>query len=161
MLMNWHIQDPVSQKEIDRNNVIYNQYQHNRNPFIDHPEYAALVWTAWAPNALEPTNFPTQFTGANVTLQWSDATGAVVPTGYLIRYNTTGFSSITTPLDGTPVSNGTSALNVGYGVGSATLTGLAPNTVYYFKLYAYTGNGSSIDYKTDGAIPQIQITTNQ
>jgi hypothetical protein len=44
MLLRWHEQDPVSQKEINRNNAIYNQYQHNRNPFIDHPEYARMIW---------------------------------------------------------------------------------------------------------------------
>jgi endonuclease I len=43
LLLKWSAQDPVSQKEIDRNNAIY-AYQKNRNPFIDHPEYAALVW---------------------------------------------------------------------------------------------------------------------
>ena len=44
MLLNWSEQDPVSQKEIDRNNAIYNDYQHNRNPFVDHPEYARMIW---------------------------------------------------------------------------------------------------------------------
>ena len=44
MLLRWNDQDPVSQKEIDRNNVIYNDYQHNRNPFVDHPEYARMIW---------------------------------------------------------------------------------------------------------------------
>ena len=44
MLMRWNEQDPVSQKEIDRNNAIYEDYQHNRNPFIDHPEYARMIW---------------------------------------------------------------------------------------------------------------------
>ena len=44
MLLNWNDNDPVSQKEIDRNNVIYSDYQHNRNPFIDHPEYARMIW---------------------------------------------------------------------------------------------------------------------
>lgn len=38
MLLRWNEQDPVSQKEINRNNAIYNDYQHNRNPFVDHPE---------------------------------------------------------------------------------------------------------------------------
>ena len=37
MLLNWHNQDPVSQKEIDRNNAVFG-IQKNRNPFIDHPE---------------------------------------------------------------------------------------------------------------------------
>ncbi len=44
MLLRWSDNDPVSQKEIDRNNAIYNDYQHNRNPFIDHPEFAHLIW---------------------------------------------------------------------------------------------------------------------
>ena len=44
MLLRWHEADPVSQKEIDRNNVIYNDIQHNRNPFVDHPEYARMIW---------------------------------------------------------------------------------------------------------------------
>ena len=44
MLMRWNEQDPVSQKEIERNNAIYDDYQHNRNPFIDHPEYARMIW---------------------------------------------------------------------------------------------------------------------
>lgn len=43
MLMQWHEADPVSQKEIDRNNAVYN-IQKNRNPFIDHPEYVANIW---------------------------------------------------------------------------------------------------------------------
>lgn len=44
MLLAWNEQDPVSQKEINRNNVIYNTYQHNRNPFIDNPDYARQIW---------------------------------------------------------------------------------------------------------------------
>ena len=44
MLLRWNELDPVSQKEIDRNNAIYSSYQHNRNPFVDHPEYARMIW---------------------------------------------------------------------------------------------------------------------
>ena len=44
LLLRWNDQDPVSQKEINRNNVIYRDYQHNRNPFVDHPEYARMIW---------------------------------------------------------------------------------------------------------------------
>jgi endonuclease I len=45
LLFTWNAADPVSQKEIDRNNAIYTSYQHNRNPFIDYPEYANLIWS--------------------------------------------------------------------------------------------------------------------
>ena len=43
LLYKWHIQDPVSQREIVRNNEAYN-FQGNRNPFIDHPEYVSQIW---------------------------------------------------------------------------------------------------------------------
>ncbi|MCX6303664.1 MAG: endonuclease [Bacteroidetes bacterium] len=45
----WNVLDPVSPKEIARNDSIYKLVQHNRNPFIDHPEYAAQIWPAYAP----------------------------------------------------------------------------------------------------------------
>lgn len=43
LLICWHESDPVSQKEIDRNNAVF-AIQDNRNPFIDHPEYVAYIW---------------------------------------------------------------------------------------------------------------------
>lgn len=43
LLMKWHRQDPVSQKEIDRNNGIQ-ATQGNRNPFIDYPYLAEYIW---------------------------------------------------------------------------------------------------------------------
>ncbi len=44
LLLKWNNQDVVDTKEINRNNVIYTNYQHNRNPFIDHPELAEYIW---------------------------------------------------------------------------------------------------------------------
>jgi len=52
MLYSWHIADPVSRKEEDRNNVIYS-VQGNRNPFIDHPEWVYSIWSS----ALSNENF--------------------------------------------------------------------------------------------------------
>lgn len=43
MLMKWHREDEVSDKEIDRNEKVYS-FQGNRNPFIDHPELAEYLW---------------------------------------------------------------------------------------------------------------------
>ena len=43
VLLTWSNNDPVSQREIDRNNAIYTR-QSNRNPFIDHQEYAMQIW---------------------------------------------------------------------------------------------------------------------
>ncbi|WP_064606954.1 endonuclease [Photobacterium sp. J15] len=43
MLKRWHQNDPVSQKEIDRNQAVF-EFQGNRNPFIDHPELVNAIW---------------------------------------------------------------------------------------------------------------------
>ena len=43
MLMEWTRLDPVSEKEIKRNEAVY-EIQNNRNPFIDHPELAEYIW---------------------------------------------------------------------------------------------------------------------
>jgi endonuclease I len=43
VLLQWHLQDPVTPAEVLRNEVIYS-FQGNRNPFIDHPEWVACLW---------------------------------------------------------------------------------------------------------------------
>ena len=43
MLLDWNDNDPVSAKETARNEAVYG-IQKNRNPFIDHPEYARRIW---------------------------------------------------------------------------------------------------------------------
>ncbi|MDP2423474.1 MAG: endonuclease, partial [Bacteroidales bacterium] len=154
MLMSWHLADPVSAKEIARNNAIY-AIQGNRNPYIDHPEYVAAVWNPTTP--AEPTAYPTVFSANTITLRWTDATGTIVPEGYLIRMSTTSFVAITDPVDGAPVDNDFSNKNVSQGIGNVTFGGLTPNTMYYFKIYSYTGSGTIIDYKTGDGVPQGSI----
>ena len=43
-LLQWHEEDPVSEYEIRRNNLIANNYQGNRNPFIDYPQWARIAY---------------------------------------------------------------------------------------------------------------------
>lgn len=43
-LLLWNELDPVDAYEIHRNNLIYNNFQLNRNPFIDHPEWARIAY---------------------------------------------------------------------------------------------------------------------
>lgn len=42
-LKQWHIDDPVDDFEVNRNDVIYS-YQSNRNPFIDYPHLVAEIY---------------------------------------------------------------------------------------------------------------------
>ena len=45
-LIAWHNADPPDAPEMTRNDLIFTNYQHNRNPFIDHPEWVAAIWGA-------------------------------------------------------------------------------------------------------------------
>ncbi|MEU4997906.1 endonuclease [Streptomyces sp. NPDC021622] len=44
VLKQWSDEDPPDAFEKNRNEVIFDQFQHNRNPFIDHPEWVDAIW---------------------------------------------------------------------------------------------------------------------
>lgn len=110
----------------------------------------------------EPSNYPTQFTaapdGVDVYVVWQDATGAQLPSKYLVLAST---GNITVPVDGTPVSDSDLAKNVPYGVNGVVFEGLESNTTYHFAIFPYTNSGSNIDYKTDGTYPTAEATTEE
>ena len=57
MLLQWHRDDPVSQKEIRRNNVV-DSIQGNRNPFVDNPDFAPMIWDeTWNINNHESVSY--------------------------------------------------------------------------------------------------------
>lgn len=45
MMLEWNKFDPVSDTEVRRNDAIY-QYQQNRNPFVDKPDWADNIWAS-------------------------------------------------------------------------------------------------------------------
>ncbi len=47
LLVQWNAADPVSPKEVERNNDIF-ALQDNRNPYIDHPEWVGSIWGPFA-----------------------------------------------------------------------------------------------------------------
>lgn len=118
MLLQWHNQDPVSQREIDRNNEVY-ALQKNRNPFIDYPQWVNAIWNQTA-NSLEPeapTNLSiTQTSAYFVNLSWTPSPDADV-IGYKIYQNDVliAYTKDT----------------------SASIDHLAPSTFYNFKVQAY------------------------
>ena len=81
LLIKWHTNDIVSQKEIDRNNVVYYQSvnttstgdpkaQSNRNPFVDHPEYVAVIFQCTGVVPVTITQFFATKQKDAVLLQW-------------------------------------------------------------------------------------------
>lgn len=164
-LLQWHDDDPVDDWEINRNDIVYYDYQGNRNPFIDHPEYVDSIWGSTNP---EPSNHVLNFTTSNVsssaiTLSWDDNDGTEVADKFLLLINTSG--SFTAPIDGTEqnddtdLSDGSGKVNVNHGNENYTFSGLTPSTTYYFEIYPYTNFGTDIDYKTDGTIPNASDST--
>ena len=119
ILLEWHSNDSVSQKEIDRNNNIYYNHQNNRNPFVDHPEYASMIW-----NPVTDTEAPTAATNLiasnptsnSIDLSWTAGTDNIAVTSYDVY------------VDGT---NTVSTSNT-----SITVTGLAANTEFCFTVFA-------------------------
>ncbi|HQM17648.1 MAG TPA: hypothetical protein PL116_07455, partial [Candidatus Cloacimonas sp.] len=114
----------------------------------------------------EPSNHCSNFAAANgtdpksqISLSWTDATGSVIPDGYLIKAATNSYDNIASPVDGTSETDGTYVKNVAAGVQAATFSNLNSNTTYYFKIFSYTNSGTNINYKTDGTIPQVSWTT--
>ncbi len=118
MLLQWHNQDPVSQREIDRNNAVYN-LQKNRNPFVDHPEWVNMIWSQ-TPDSVapqSPTNLSLQRNSAYfVTLSWNPSSDSDV-IGYKIYMNGeyAGYTKDT-------------SINIDH---------LSPSTAYNFTVRAY------------------------
>lgn len=68
--LDWNNEFPPTNREIRRNNVIYDDFQHNRNPFIDHPEFADMIYDVSysGPGALED-NEPSISITSNLSLE--------------------------------------------------------------------------------------------
>ncbi len=120
-----------------------------------------LVVDATTPPS-EPSNHPTNFTAesitsSSITLTWDDAVPAAE--NYLIMGSDVGFGDIGLPEDGIPEADGALVKNVAQGVQNHQFTGLLPSTTYYFKIFPYNGIGATINYKTDGEVPQASATT--
>lgn len=109
MLLQWHRNDPVSQKEIDRNNKIYD-IQHNRNPFIDNPDFAEMIWDeTWNVDETALTQMSIYPNPANKAIA---VTGNNMKTIHI--YNTLGQKMLTVDaIDSAEISVDVSNLNNG------------------------------------------------
>ena len=141
MLLDWHYNvDPVDQREIDRNNAAYN-YQGNANPFVDHPEYANMIWNPVV-DTEDPTN-PTNLVASNPTdntidLNWTASTDNIGVASYDIYINAVF------------------AYNTGNTNTSTTVAGLLADTNYCFTIKAKDAANNTSGFSNQ----DCEITTN-
>ena len=139
ILLKWNIEDPVSAFEMQRQNVVAN-LQKNRNPFIDNPYLATVVWGGPAAVNTWPDTFNgggstdveaptipsnlavTGVTSSSVSLTWTASTDNVDVAGYEVYKDGVLFGT----------ANST----------STTVTGLTPETSYLFYLVAKDAAGN-------------------
>ncbi|MDO4970753.1 MAG: endonuclease [Bacteroidales bacterium] len=113
LMLKWHRQDPVSEKEIKRNNAAFG-LQNNRNPYIDHPELVEYIWgdkqdLEWYEGYIDsnpiitlPTNgsivdFGTVYTGSTAT-RTIEVKGRNLTDNLTIALSGEGFSTTTTTI---------------------------------------------------------------
>lgn len=54
-LLAWNLADPPDEFEKNRNDVVFN-WQKNRNPFVDYPEFAEIIWNGATPSDIFISN---------------------------------------------------------------------------------------------------------
>ncbi len=141
MLLEWNLLDPVSQKEIDRNNAVY-PVQHNRNPYIDHPEWVECVFNNNCGSVVNPPqNFVAEGTAINeIGINWNlNAENNNV----VLAFNTTndfGTPTETYTVDDIITGGGT----VLYTGGNTNYThSVSTSETYYYKIWSYDGTDYS------------------
>jgi endonuclease I len=142
VLLSWHNLDPVSDKEIKRNNAIA-AIQGNRNPFIDSPQYAQRIWGGAIHN--EPTITSTDFSYTNngintANLKWKSGNGVrrlvICKAGSAVNSlprDTVAYTANSVFGSGTNLGNNCFVVYNGTG-SSCDVTGLNNTTNYYFAI---------------------------
>ena len=172
LLLKWHRQDPVSDKERARNEAVYAR-QHNRNPFIDHPELAEYIWgdkmsASWSLTGEAEPIFTAPVNGATISIG-TTAVGVsrsytLMVKGKDINANPTvtvsgqGFSATPSSLTAAAVNGSGSAVTVTYSpaaAGNATgkLTIASGSASVTVNLSATAVNGLP-------ALPATEVTEN-
>jgi endonuclease I len=139
ILLKWNIEDPVSDFEKQRNNVVAG-IQHNRNPFIDNPYLATVIWGGPAAQNTWPDTFnggsttDTEAPSAPGALTVSGTTSSSVSLIWAASTDNIGVSSYDIYVEN--VFNATVYAN------NATVTGLNPSTTYNFYVLAKDAAGN-------------------
>ncbi|NDK54956.1 endonuclease [Pontibacter fetidus] len=163
-LYQWHIKDPVDDRERERNRRV-EIAQGNRNPYIDYPELVAKAWGLAPVNCSPATQISnlsvSQKTTSTITLNWANGSGdrrlIVVKEGSAVNFTPTGsYNGINSDFTAaTDQGNGQRIVYYNSG-NSVTITGLKANTTYYVQAFESCATGNT--YNTTSA-PTINATT--
>ncbi|GAB3202964.1 endonuclease I [Pontibacter aydingkolensis] len=163
-LYQWHLQDPVDERERERNRRT-EVVQGNRNPYIDYPDLVATAW-GFTPVVCEATAQVSNLAVSNIAttslnLTWTSGNGnsrlVVIREGAAVDFTPTGtYTGVN--------ANYTLAADQGRGHrlvhssggSGVTVTGLTANTTYYVQVFEYCA--SSEAYNTTNA-PTLTATT--
>lgn len=134
LLLQWHEQDPPSQKELNRNNAAQT-FQGNRNPFVDRPEYAVRIWKTAPDECARFIVSTREQTFSTLSLYPNPANGGIIYIGEVSK--TAGTTYYISDLTGKQVLSGllnsnnvdVSSLNSGMYI----LTAISGKTVYTGK----------------------------
>ena len=128
--------------------------------YIDHSsDYGETFTTYFHGEPMpQPSNYPENFSAHNIELEWDDPVSGVLPHAYLVLMSDISFEAIKTPIDNVAVPDSYTAKNISYGVEKCIFSNLASGTLYYFRIFPYTFNANSINYKNEEAIQTKKIT---
>ena len=98
LLLKWHRMDPVSKKELNRNDAV-SSFQRNRNPFIDYPCLVEYIWGDRKNEAIDINSIMSAYSPEYAA---SDLTGC---------YNQPTSPTILTPQAGSEINLGQASLN--------------------------------------------------
>ncbi|MDA9070183.1 endonuclease [Arenitalea sp.] len=143
LFLEWNSADPVSLNEIEDNrNTVISDAQGNRNPFIDNPYLATVIWGGtpaqdrWntTPDTEDPTT-PAALTAANPTettvdLSWTASTDNTAVSSYDVYIG------------------GAFYVNTSSHATTYTVTGLTASTAYTFTLLARDASGNQSSLST-------------
>ena len=171
LLLKWHRQDPVSQKEIDRNNGIEST-QGNRNPFIDYPILAEYIWGKYAGNTFNTSNavgsFESAFTPGVSDGDKSSNTPTLAVSATSITMDPVAVNGTSTATFTVSGANLTSAISISvsgsyYSVSPITITAANANksntiTVTYHPTATGTHNGTITISSTGAADKSVSVS---
>lgn len=158
LLQEWNNLDPVSDKEMKRNNAIF-ALQNNRNPFIDSPQFVQRIWGGSVPS--EPTIAAsnliiTNNSNTSVTLNWKSGNGnrrlVLVRAGSAITglpLDTFHYNASSNIASAPQIGSGNFVVYNGTG-SSVTITNLTQSTNYYYAVIEYNGWYTTTNYQTTG-----------